>query len=235
MRIIQIEEILQLTFLPRFFPVNCYLVMEEDGLTLIDAAMPLSHKGIEEAASQLKQPIKRIVLTHAHGDHVGALDALKESHPDIVVYISKRDARLLGGDVSLDPLEPSTPIKGGVPKTLKTKADVLLHEGDRVGSLKAFETPGHTPGSLSFLDTRSNFLIAGDAFQTRGGVAVAGDLNWLFPFPAFGTWNKQVALESAKKISGLDVDYLAVGHGEILKSPKSQIKKAIKKLESKLD
>ncbi|MES9793628.1 MBL fold metallo-hydrolase, partial [Priestia megaterium] len=36
----------QLTFLPRFFPVNCYLVEEKDSLTLIDAALPYSASGI---------------------------------------------------------------------------------------------------------------------------------------------------------------------------------------------
>ena len=41
----------------------------------------------------LDAPIARIVLTHAHGDHIGSLDALHELLPDAEVLISSRDAR----------------------------------------------------------------------------------------------------------------------------------------------
>lgn len=106
----------RLSFLPRLFPVNVYLVEEEDGLTLIDAGMPFSYKGILKAAGSLGKPITRIILTHAHGDHVGALDRLHEALPDAEVCISSRDALLLKGDASLLPHEPQTPVRGSVPK-----------------------------------------------------------------------------------------------------------------------
>ncbi len=38
--------LVQLTRLPRLFPVNCYLVREDDGWTLIDAALPRSAPAI---------------------------------------------------------------------------------------------------------------------------------------------------------------------------------------------
>lgn len=44
MRMIHEKTLYQLSFLPRAFPVNCYFVEEEDGLTLIDAALPYSAK-----------------------------------------------------------------------------------------------------------------------------------------------------------------------------------------------
>ena len=91
----------QLTRLPHVFPVNCYLVREGDGLTLIDAALPGSAPAILAAARKHGLPIKRIVLTHAHMDHVGSLDALHEALPDAEVLISERDARMLAGDKSL--------------------------------------------------------------------------------------------------------------------------------------
>ena len=50
---------------------------EEAGLTLIDAALPYSAKGILQA-EKIGKPITKIVLTHAHDDHIGALDALKK-------------------------------------------------------------------------------------------------------------------------------------------------------------
>lgn len=234
MRIIREQSVYQLTFLPRFFPVNCYLVEEDDGLTLIDAALPYSWKGILQAADKIGKPITRIVLTHAHDDHVGALDALKQTLPDVSVHISRRDSRLMAGDITLDPSEPDTPIRGGVPKKLTTRADVLLEEGDRIGSLLAVAAPGHTPGSYAFLDTRNNALIAGDAFQTRGGIAVSGQLRPWFPFPAMATWNKQAALESARKLRDFRPSLLAVGHGEMLNQPAAAIEHAIAQAERNL-
>lgn len=234
MRIIQEKTIYQLTFFPRVFPVNCYLVEEEDGLTLVDAAIPSSWKGILQAASQIGKPITSMILTHGHMDHVGALDALKEILPDVPVYISKRDARLLTGDRSLLPNEPSTPIRGGVPKKVTTRADVCLENGNQIGSLIALSTPGHTPGSMSFLDTRTNGMIVGDALQTRGGVAIAGQIRPWFPFPALATWHKETALESARKIRGYNPSFLGTGHGDLLMEPLNALNGAIKDAEKNL-
>jgi glyoxylase-like metal-dependent hydrolase (beta-lactamase superfamily II) len=231
MKMTRIGSLIQLSFLPRMFPVNCYLVEDEDGLTLIDAALPFSAKGILQTAVHLGKPLSRIVLTHAHGDHVGALDALKSALPGVPVCISARDARLLAGDVSLEPGEPNTPIRGGVPKNLKTRADVLLQDGDRIGPLQAVAAPGHTPGSMAFLDTRSGALIAGDAMQTRGGVAVSGHIQPLFPFPAMATWNKQAALDSVRKLRSLNPSLLAVGHGRMLAEPLAAMDRAIEAAE----
>lgn len=234
MRLIKNGYLYQVTFMASVFPVNCYLVEEEDGLTLIDAALGFCSKGIMKAAETIGKPITKIVLTHAHEDHVGALDSLKDMMPEVPVYISIRDHRLMNGDRSLDTHEDQTPIKGGVPKKLTTRANVLLKEGDIIGSLTAIETPGHTPGSMSFLDLRTKAVIAGDAFQTRGGIAVAGDMKIWFPFPAFGTWSKKTALASAKKLISYEPKLLAVGHGEMAENPLRVMEQAIGNLERKI-
>ena len=62
------------TRVTRLGMINVYLVREDDGVTLIDTALPRSAKAITAAASRLGAPIKRIALTHSHGDHVGSLD-----------------------------------------------------------------------------------------------------------------------------------------------------------------
>ncbi|MDR4133159.1 MBL fold metallo-hydrolase, partial [Bacillus cereus ATCC 10876] len=74
---------------------NCYFVEEVDGLTLFDAALPYSAKSILQAAEKIGKRITKIVLTHAHDDHIGALYALKEVLPHVPVYLSKREAKLL--------------------------------------------------------------------------------------------------------------------------------------------
>lgn len=168
MRLTKIRNFYQLTFLPKFFPVNCYLVEEAHSLTLVDCALPFSADKILEIAKQIGKPIRHIVITHAHKDHVGALDQLKQRIPEAQVMISKRDSRLLKGDRSLDSDEVQTPIRGSVPHDVQTNPDSLLQEGDQIGSLRVIATPGHTPGSISLLDERDRSLIVGDAFQVRG-------------------------------------------------------------------
>lgn len=80
-----------------------------------------------------------------------------------------------------------------------------------------------------FLDQRTNALIAGDSFQVRGGVAVSGQLKPLFPFPAFGTWSKELALKSAEKLYELNPSLLAVGHGRMLSQPLKMMEKQYNK------
>lgn len=210
------------------FPVNCYFVDEGEELTLIDTALPFSYKKILAFAGKVKKPITKIILSHAHGDHIGSLDALKERVPSAKVYISARDARILGGDYTIDKEEEPFILKGDLPKNIKTKPDILINEGDHIGSLTCISLPGHTPGSFGFLDKRDNSLIVGDAFHTRGGLAVSGQFRALFPFPAMATWNKEKALNSAKKILPLNISILATGHGNLLENAHASIESLLK-------
>ena len=211
--------------------INCYLVREDDGFTLIDASWPSGQaQAIMQEANRLDLPIVRIVLTHAHIDHVGTLDALHEALPNTQVAISERDARFLAGDKSLDPSEPQVPLRGGY-TVCQTKPELLLHEGDRIGSLEVIATPGHTPGHIAFLDTRDRAVIVGDAFQVLGGVAVSGTIKPLFPLPALSTWHKGLALESARKLLALQPSLLAVGHGRVLSNPQAAMQRAIHVME----
>src|SRR6266566_4426746 len=148
------KNLFQLTRLVAF---NCYLIREDDGFTLIDTNMSGQAQAIVQEASKLGLPIVRILLTHAHVDHVGSLDALHDALPNVQVAISERDARFLSGDKSLDPSEPQVRLRGGYP-VCKTKPALLLHEGDHIGSLEVIATPGHTPGHIAFLDTRHKGL-----------------------------------------------------------------------------
>jgi glyoxylase-like metal-dependent hydrolase (beta-lactamase superfamily II) len=225
------DTLVQLT---QFGAFNCYLVRENDGLTVIDTAYRGQTQAIMRAARKLGLPIARIVLTHAHIDHVGSLDELHRALPTVPVAISERDARFLTGDKSLDPEEPHVPLRGGYP-ICTTKPTLLLHEGDRVGSLEVIATPGHTPGQVAFLDTRNRALIAGDAFQTLGGVAVSGSFKPLFPLVAMATWHKGLALSSARTLLRLQPTILAVGHGRMLRNPRSQMEHAIRVMETSLE
>ena len=206
--------------------MNCYLVQEEDGLTLIDSTMSSPADDVEAIAKQLGKELRRVALTHAHGDHVGGVSGVRQRFPGVEVSIAERDAPILAGDKGLLATEPQTEVKGFFVK-VDWKPDRLLKPGDRVGSLEVIASPGHTPGHVAFLDVRDRSLIAGDAFQTRGGIAVSGDLRLLFPFPAMATWNKQVALASAGALRALGPSLLAVGHGEAVSGPSAAMDRAI--------
>ncbi len=208
-------------------PINSYFVREDDGLTLVDTNLPGRATRIVEIALRLELPVRRIVLTHAHMDHTGSLDAICALLPSVDVFIGARESRLLEQNFALDRTEPQKKIRGRF-APVKTKPG-LLDPGDHVGSLRALATPGHTPGHFSFFDERNGALLAGDAFQSAGGVAVAGDLRLLFPFPAIFTWDKKMALESARLLRDLNPTCLAPGHGKVVHLPLAKLDRALRR------
>ncbi len=205
--------------------VNAYLVREDDGLTLIDTMIGGSAGKVIAGAESIGAPIVRILLTHAHADHIGSLDALKERLPEAEVIISTRDARLLAKDMSLDPDEPNDKLRGGYPGA-ETKPDRTVNPGDRVGSLEVVATPGHTPGHVAFLDPRDSTVYCGDVYATIGGVATSAKLNPFFPLVLF-TWHRPTELESARALCTLEPARLAPGHGKVIERPLEAMERAI--------
>ena len=208
--------------------VNCYLVEEDDGFTLIDTMIPGSAKGISSAAGD--QKIQRIVLTHAHGDHIGSLDALHKEVPAAAVIIGRREARLLKKDKTMEPDEPQDKLRGGYPGA-KAEPALLVDDGDMIGSLRVVSTPGHTPGHFSLVDTRDGTLFSGDVFTTIGGVETSARRNLRFPFATMATWHRPTEIESAKKLGELDPNRLAPGHGKVVESPGEAMDRAISRAE----
>lgn len=223
-----------LTQLTRMWMVNMYFVHEEDGLTLIDNGFSGSSKGILEAAGQAGRPIRRITLTHAHVDHAGSLDALREALPEAELVLPQRTAVFLAGDTSLLPGEPQVPLRGNF-ITSGAQPDRTLAPGERLGSLRVVAAPGHSPDQVAFLDERDGTLIAGDAFQTLGGFAVSGVMRWRFPLPAMATWHLPTAVETARSLAALQPKRLAVGHGTLLENPGQTIASGISAAESKIN
>lgn len=124
---------------------NCYLLKSGEEGVVIDpgAEGELILKGVEE----LKVKIKYVLNTHGHFDHIAANDFIREETA-AKLAIHKLDAESLKSSS-----KNSSLIFGW---NLKQKpADILLEEGDVLSfgshSLSVLHTPGHTPGSVSFL------------------------------------------------------------------------------------
>jgi glyoxylase-like metal-dependent hydrolase (beta-lactamase superfamily II) len=207
---------MDITPFTRYRFVNAYFVLEEDGVTLVDTTMNAAEQLIAAAPGH----IRRIALTHGHGDHVGSLDALKQRLPDVEVLMPELDAQIHAGE--------REKTRGSWPK-VTTVPDVRLQDGDRVGSLEVVATPGHTPGHVSFVDTRDRALIAGDVFTSYGRVETTSRLYWRFPLATTATWDKAQNLASAEKLRALEPTTLYVGHGPVVHDPLAAIDRALRR------
>ena len=100
--------------------------------------------------------LRYIILTHAHADHIGALDDVKKYY-DVPVVIHEDEAQALqNGSLNLCPL-----LGFDIPKT---RADICVRHGDTLtfgnGEIKFIHTPGHTKGSMCIL--ANNYVFSGD-------------------------------------------------------------------------
>ena len=208
--------------LTRYRFVNAYLVREDDGFTLVDTTLGGGADDLIAAAQAAGGQIKRIALTHGHGDHIGSVEGLKQKlGPDVQVLLGELDARILAGENVVEGKLP-----GSWPK-VQWAPDVRLAPGDHVGSLEVVASPGHSPGHMAFLDTRDRTLIAGDVFTSYGQVAVTNSFYWRFPFATMATWDKSKDVESARALRALDPVLLVVGHGPATAAPGEAMDKAI--------
>lgn len=226
------ETTYQLTTLPGIFPVNVFIIEEANSLTLIDTGIEESADDIINILEQFNKKLETIVITHSHSDHIGSLVQIKNKYPDAKIMMSKKEYQ-----VSLTPIEEQLEkyqTTGAPVLPLPVQLDQLVEEGDQIGSLTVIETPGHTPGSISLLDTRTKHLFVGDLFQTHGGHGIAGDIQPLFPLPGKSTWNFEEAIHSTEKIRTYQATIVATAHGDWLTSPQEELTAMIETAKAKL-
>jgi len=136
---------------------NCYILGDEKTKQCVVVDPGGDFELIEEHLEKLKLKVKYIILTHGHVDHIGALAQLKKVTKAEILIHSKDSAMLY------DPNQNLSIFSGD--KIIAIKADKLLEEGDIIQcggiKLEVLHTPGHTPGSISFLTDK--MIFTGDA------------------------------------------------------------------------
>jgi glyoxylase-like metal-dependent hydrolase (beta-lactamase superfamily II) len=213
--------------------VNVFGVTHEDGSwTLIDAAVPFSASRIRNwAEEKFATGPKAILLTHGHFDHVSAAKELAEGW-DVPVYAHRLEFPYLTGKSEYP--APNAGAGGGLMSLLSPllpRGPVDL--GDRLRELPEeraplpgmpgwvlLETPGHTPGHVSFWRENDRTLLPGDAFCTtkpesffEASVTQHPELHGP---PAYFTSDWSEASRSVKRLSELDPLVVAPGHGKPL-------------------
>jgi glyoxylase-like metal-dependent hydrolase (beta-lactamase superfamily II) len=178
-------------------PAHVYVLDDGGEITLIDAGLPNeAPKVLAYLAKTGRRPqqVKRIVLTHRHGDHAGAV-------PDLVAA-TQAQVYAHGDEADALAQQPS------MPKEIKRVADgetIPVFEG-----LRAIAVPGHTSGHLCFYLPQRKVLFTGDAILNRGGVSG--------PNPQYTPDLPRAHAALRERIAGLDVETLCVAHGDVIPS-----------------
>ena len=142
---------------------NAYFIESDDSVLLVDPAGE-SDK-IFKKLNQINKPLKAILLTHAHFDHIGALDDVLSKY-DVPVYMHKEEFSFL-----TDPEKNgSSKFKQyGMPLTTSKAQPIALDEGNfTIDEFKfnVLHTPGHSPGSLTYVF--DDFAVVGDTLFNNG-------------------------------------------------------------------
>jgi len=194
--------------------VNTFVLRDEDGqVTLVDAGTKRAPKVVVAALEHIGvhvTDVTRILVTHAHGDHVGGLGGLR-GRTGATVAAHERDAAYLRE--GRGPVLDRTSLGGRLLRrspgvTTPTPVEEELVDGqllDVAGGLRVLHTPGHTPGHVSLLHEPSRLLITGDSIWNA-----FGRMSW--PVRMLCT-DAAMTRRTAEVLGELDYDLVAFTHG----------------------
>lgn len=196
------DDVWQLDGFPRD-AINVYLL----GDVLIDAGTVLDRRRILRQLSE--RPPRLHALTHAHFDHFGASRAVCDQF-GVPLWCGEADAeavergRMVGPGGRMLPAAPAVPVAR------------RLREGDEVAGFTVLDTPGHSPGHVSFWRESDRVLVCGDVMWGRN------------PFTGFGGVMEPYSVaspdpaenrRSARRLAGLEPSLVLFGHGAPLRDP----------------
>lgn len=196
-----------------------YVIVGSDGLTLIDTSLPDSEKKIAAEIASIGHSIKdvrRILITHAHFDHIGSLAALQRL-TQAKVYVHALDAAVTRGlqpQSRPDPrsLSPLSRVIGRMSSSNAgpegAQVDYELQNAANLDEvlpgLTALHMPGHSPGHVVYWLPSRKLLFCGDVVLNMLGLRL--------PIAAF-TPDMNAERRSLRKMAALSPTILCPGHG----------------------
>lgn len=199
---------------------NVYLLLDADGLALIDVGLPRNEEKILTYIASLgysADDLKHILITHADSDHAGSLGPLLRYTP-ASAYASQLEAEAIRAGKFSRPLKlhgwrkwlyrMTIPFFGPAPVPVET----VLADGDTLpilGGLQVVFSPGHTPGHLSYFAPEAGILFCGDSLRViKGQLSISRGAS---------TWDESLAVDSALKQAALGAKIVCAGHGPVLR------------------
>ena len=222
--------------------VNVYVIANRRGFpkgwVLVDTGIKGSENKIIAMAESVFGPGAKpnaIILTHAHSDHTGSLEALLKIW-DVPVYAHELELPYITGKSSYPPPDPT--VGGGIMSLLSVLLRIKpINIGSRARAIdlengiselpewKIIHTPGHTPGHISLFLPLNTTLIAGDAFVTthaESAIHVMASIKKLSGPPKYLTADWPAAAASVRKLAELEPRIAATGHGPVVRGREAQ-------------
>jgi glyoxylase-like metal-dependent hydrolase (beta-lactamase superfamily II) len=208
--------------------VNGYALREPDGqVTLIDTGLSRSAPAVLRGLAAIgvaPEQVTRVLVSHVHPDHVGALAEVRSRTGDPPVSVHEADADYLADGHS--PPHDERFLSARLMKRFTSEtedefepveAEHRLADGevlDVAGGLRVLHTPGHSPGHVSFVHERSGTLITGDALFHP-----AGWLRWsIRPFCT----DFRLSQQTAQRFADISYTTAAFMHGPQIASRAKQ-------------
>ncbi|WP_280332541.1 MBL fold metallo-hydrolase [Nocardia wallacei] len=198
--------------------LNVYVWNDDGAVTLIDSGLPGAAGALENGLRALgfaTRQVRRVILTHAHDDHLGSAADLAEWGAEI--WAHHADAAIVRGERP----QPAPvlrdwerPIAAALPPGIPPRPAPVhreLHAGEVLdfgGGATVLAVPGHTAGSIALHLPSHRVLFTGDTLANLRGATMPGVFNL----------DSDAVAAAAHRLTELDVDTVCVGHGDVLEA-----------------
>lgn len=136
---------------------NCFVLSVGKSCWIVDAGF--DPEQMLDAIDEQRLSVEKVVLTHAHLDHIAGLHAVRHRYPDVPILIHADEEDFLT-DTRLN-------LSAGVMNAIVApEATGLLHHGEQIElngvTFDIRHTPGHSPGGITLVQQDNKLAIVGD-------------------------------------------------------------------------